>query len=157
MARIPDDDPPSYAQAQSNNSFLSNPSSMGRRDLAATASRTVVKGEVPYVGSSTTMIGSSTRTVTCRELDQASIDREALWRAIDRPGAGSSSSWAKSTSSRTRDRLRDLERERDEMAAKAAEMKRLAEEERAIADRLKHEGGAASRTLTTSDVRQENG
>ncbi|KAN0079115.1 kinase-like protein [Elaphomyces granulatus] len=66
-------------------------------------------------------------------------------RAIDLPSWSRSSTLA--TTSRTRERLRLAELERDELRravegerAKASEMRRFAEEERAIAERLKREG-----------------
>ena len=76
------------------------------------------------------------------------------------PSASVSSGSTPSTSSRTRERLRQAELERDELRrvmlrerANASEMRRLAERQQAVAERLKREGNTATSGLSAMDAK----
>jgi hypothetical protein len=85
-------------------------------------------------------------------------DRARLAAAVHLPGSSASAA-SMMTTTRTRERLRQAEAERDEAIrasegekAKASAMRRLAEEERAIAERLKREGEAGP-SATEAELR----
>jgi Alpha-kinase family/von Willebrand factor type A domain len=160
--------PPSYPQSVSMSRSRTSPDNirsvaevMLRSSLSSnpSSSSSTATTLPPYTEerSTSTTLSSSSRGIGVGPSSPTARDGMPA-AAMHLPSSGSSSISA--TTSRTRERLRLAELERDELRravegerAKASEMQRLAEEERAIAERLKREGGPSGLSAAEAKLR----